>query len=82
MNIALHGALNAFTEKDLSKKRILEVAKNIETQVISVPTGWQDYFPPLYGGVRSVRPGFDGVNSAALPVRLEELSQNMILCYS
>ncbi|SVD42745.1 uncharacterized protein METZ01_LOCUS395599, partial [marine metagenome] len=65
LNIALHGALNAFTQKGLTKKQILEVAKNIETQVISVPTGWQDYFPPLYGGVRSVRPGFDKVNSVA-----------------
>ena len=82
LNIALHGALNTFTQKGLSKKQILEVAKNIETQVISVPTGWQDYFPPLYGGVRSVRPGFDGVDSVALPVCLEELTQNMILCYT
>ena len=55
---------------------------NIETQVISVPTGWQDYFPPLYGGVRSVRPGFDGVDSVALPVSLQELSRSMILCYT
>lgn len=82
LSIALHGALNAFTQKGLSKKQMLEVAKNIETQVISVPTGWQDYFPPLYGGVRSVRPGLDGVDSVALPVCLEELTRTMILCYT
>jgi D-glycero-alpha-D-manno-heptose-7-phosphate kinase len=82
LNIALHGALNAFTQKGLSKKKILEAAKNIETQVISVPTGWQDYFPPLHGGVRSVRPGFDGVDSVTLPVCLEDLTRNMILCYT
>lgn len=82
LNIALHGALNLFTQKGLSKKKILEVAKNIETQVISVPTGWQDYFPPLYGGVCSVRPRFDGVDSLNLPVCLEKLTQNMILCYT
>jgi D-glycero-alpha-D-manno-heptose-7-phosphate kinase len=82
LNIALHGALNAFSKKGLSKKKMLEVAMNIETQVISVPTGWQDYFPPLYGGVRSVRPGFDGVGSVALPVSLQKLSENMVLCYT
>lgn len=82
LNIALHGALNAFTQKGLTKKQILEVAKNIETQVISVPTGWQDYFPPLYGGVRSIRPGFDKVDSVALPVTLDDLSNNMVLCYA
>ena len=82
LNIALHGALNAFTKKGLSKRQMLEAAMNIETQVISVPTGWQDYFPPLYGGVRSVRPGFDGVDSIALPVCLDELSKSIVLCYT
>jgi len=82
LNIALHGALNAFTKKGLSKRQMLEVAMNIETQVISVPTGWQDYFPSLYGGVRSVRPGFDGVNSVALPIPLHKLSESMVLCYT
>jgi D-glycero-alpha-D-manno-heptose-7-phosphate kinase len=82
LNIALHGALNAFTKKGLSKKKMLEAAMNIETQIISAPTGWQDYFPPLYGGVRSVRPGYDGVTSVALPISLQKLSESMILCYT
>ena len=82
LNIALHGALNAFTKKGLGKRQMLEAAMNIETQVISVPTGWQDYFPPLFGGVRSVRPGFDGVDSVALPVSLHKLSESMVLCYT
>ena len=82
LNIALHGALNAFTKKGLSKKKMLEAAMNIETQIISAPTGWQDYFPPLYGGVRSVRPGYDGVASVALPISLQKLSESMILCYT
>ena len=82
LNIAIHGALNAFTKKGLSKKQMLETAMNIETQVISVPTGWQDYFPPLYGGVRSVRPDFNGVDSVALPVSLHKLSERMVLCYT
>lgn len=55
---------------------------NIETQVISAPTGWQDYFPSLYGGVQSVRPGYDGVASVALPVSLQKLSESMVLCYT
>ena len=82
LNIALHGALNAFTKKGLSKKKMLEAAMNIETQIISAPTGWQDYFPPLYGGVRSVRPGYNGVTSVALPISLQKLSESMILCYT
>ena len=48
---------------------------------LSLPAG-RIIFPPLYGGVRSVRPGFDGVDSVALPVSLQKLSESMVLCYT
>ena len=55
LSVALNGALNKFTNKKLTLSQIKTVAQNIETQVISVPTGWQDYYPALYGGVLSIR---------------------------
>ncbi len=82
LNIALHGALNAWTERKLSKEQMLRIAKSIETQVIGVPTGWQDYFPALYGGDLSVRPDFEGVGRERIPIDLQELSRRFILCYS
>jgi D-glycero-alpha-D-manno-heptose-7-phosphate kinase len=36
------------------------VGANIEAQVIGIPTGKQDYFPPLYGGVCAMHFGLDG----------------------
>ena len=50
LNIALHGALNRFTGRRYRKAEMIEIAKNIETQVIKVPAGCQDYFPAMYGG--------------------------------
>ena len=82
LNIALHGALNAWTEKKYRKDHILEVAKNIETQVITVPAGWQDYFPALYGGTLSVQPGLEGVRFEKLPIDLAELTRRFVLCYT
>ena len=49
LNIALHGALNKFMGKNYSKQEIIEIARNIETQIIGVPAGSQDYFPAIYG---------------------------------
>lgn len=82
LNIALHGALNRLTGNRLSRTGLLEVAKNIETQVIGVPAGWQDYFPALYGGVRAVLPGPEGVISQGLPLDLAQLSRRFVLCYT
>ena len=49
--MALSGALNEIEGLGLSKDRIIDLGANIEAQVIGIPTGKQDYFPPLFGGV-------------------------------
>jgi len=87
LNIALHGALNAFTSgsKALSrtrKNKMVEIARNIETQVISVPAGWQDYFPAMYGGALAVQPGLSGVSFKRISLNLKEMTGRFVLCYT
>ena len=82
LSIALHGALNNFVGKKYSKQEMIEIARNIETQVIGVPAGCQDYFPAMYGGVRSVKPGFIRTDTETLPVKAKELTRHFILCYT
>jgi len=82
LNIALHGALNKFTGTRYSKSEMINIAKNIETQVIGVPAGCQDYFPAMYGSVRAVKPGFLGIDTETLPIKPKELTQHFILCYT
>lgn len=85
LNIALHGALNAFAsgaQRGYRKNRLIEIARNIETQIISVPAGWQDYFPAMYGGALAVRPGLSGVDCKRIPLDLAELTRRFVLCYT
>ena len=82
LNIALHGALNKFAGTRYSKSEMIDIAKNIETQVIGVPAGCQDYFPAMYGSVRAVKPGFIGIDTETLPIKPKELTRHFILCYT
>lgn len=82
LNIALHGAMNKFVGKKYNKNEMIEIAKNIETQIIGVPAGCQDYYPAMYGGIRSVKPDFIGVDTETLPVKAKELTRHFILCYT
>ena len=82
LNIALHGVLNRFTGRSYGKARIIETAKNIETQVIKVPAGCQDYYPAMYGGVRKVLPGVQGTETKNFSINLAELSHQFVLCYT
>src|SRR5271157_5145912 len=49
--IATCAALARFTGRDIDLEKLRVLAQNIEAQIIGVPTGCQDYYPALYGGV-------------------------------
>lgn len=82
LGIALNGALNRLTGERYKKSQLLEIAKNIETQVIRTPTGTQDYFPALYGGAQSIQPSMTGVESKKIRIDLNELTQQFVLCFT
>ncbi len=82
MNIAVCGALAQWCQRDLSADLLLQIAQNVEAQVIDVPTGVQDYRPAYYGGVSAVELKVDGVRRVALPVDPLELERRLVLAYT
>ena len=80
--IAISAALNRLTKTGHSIEKLREVAQNIEAQIIRVPTGAQDYYPAMYGGVSALELGCSGLMRKALPVDLEELNQRFVLAYT
>jgi len=82
LNVAVCGALAAYTNQDIKGEALLDIAKDVEAQVIKVPTGLQDYRPALYGGVAAVelRPG--EAKRVALDVDARELERRIVLCYT
>ena len=82
LNIALNGALNRFTNKGYDREQMIEIARNIETQVIDVPAGTQDYYSAMYGGVQSIQPGALKTEQRHLPLNLQDLNRRFVLCYT
>ena len=82
LSIALHGALSAFTGRRTSRETMIRLSRNIETQVISVPAGWQDYFPAAHGGALAVHPTVTGVDFKRMPIAPEEMTGRFVLCYT
>ena len=82
LNIALNSTLNRFTDNRYSKKEILTIAKNIEARVIGVPTGEQDYYPALFGGVNIIRLEDKGVTREKINIHTKELERRLILCFT
>jgi D-glycero-alpha-D-manno-heptose-7-phosphate kinase len=67
-------------EIDIEQLRV--IAQNVEAQLIRVPTGCQDYYPAMYGGVSAIHLQVDGVWREAIPVSLDEANQRFVLFYT
>jgi D-glycero-alpha-D-manno-heptose-7-phosphate kinase len=80
--IATTAALARFTLRNLEPEQIRVIAQNVEAQLIRVPTGCQDYYPALYGGVSAIHLQPDGIHHEVLPVPAEELARRFVLVYT
>jgi D-glycero-alpha-D-manno-heptose-7-phosphate kinase len=80
--IATTAALARFTGRELALEKIREIAQNVEAQIIRVPTGCQDYYPALYGGVSAIHLEPDGIHHEAVRVAPEELDNRFVLAYT
>jgi D-glycero-alpha-D-manno-heptose-7-phosphate kinase len=80
--IATTAALAEFTGRKLEKPAIREIAQNVEAQLINVPTGCQDYYPALYGGVSAIHLREDGIHREAIEVSADEVEKRFVLAYT
>lgn len=86
LNIAMMGALLAWVQGEplhIDQEALIEIARDMETTVIQVPAGLQDYYGALFGGLQSLRWQAGKNQRASLPLStLEGLEQRILLFYS
>ena len=80
--IACIGALNRLVGNRYEQRKFVTIAANVESTVIKVPAGFQDYYPPLYGSVSCIHFRPDGIEREALDVNKEELERRIAICYT
>ena len=80
--IALMGALNRLVGNRYDDRKFITIAANIETSVIKVPAGFQDYYPAFYGSASCIHFRADGIERESLPVDADELERRFVICYT
>jgi D-glycero-alpha-D-manno-heptose-7-phosphate kinase len=80
--IACIGALNHLVGDRYAPRKFVTIAANIETTVIRVPAGFQDYYSALYGGTSCIHFRPDGIEHEALRVDTETLERRICICYT
>jgi D-glycero-alpha-D-manno-heptose-7-phosphate kinase len=80
--IATTAALARFTGRQMELEQIRVIAQNVEAQLIRVPTGCQDYYPAMYGGVNAIHLDASGIRREEIAVPLDEIDQRFVLFYT
>jgi D-glycero-alpha-D-manno-heptose-7-phosphate kinase len=80
--IACIGALNRLVGDRYPERKFIMIAANVETTVIRVPAGFQDYYGAFYGGANFIRFGADGIRREPIEVNAEELERRILICYT
>ena len=80
--IALIGALNRLVGNRYEERQFIGIAANIETTVIKVPAGLQDYYPAFYGSTSCIHLDPDGVDREHLAIDENEIERRFVICYT
>ncbi len=82
LNIAICALLNTLTRAGYTAEQRITIARNVEAQVIRVPTGEQDYYPATFGGAHAIHFGPAGTRREPLPLEAAEFNRRFVLCYT
>jgi D-glycero-alpha-D-manno-heptose-7-phosphate kinase len=82
LNIACVGALNLLVGNRYSPDKFIQIANSIETTVIRVIAGYQDYYSAQYGGTAAIHFRPDGIKREALEVDTKTLEDRVVVLYT
>lgn len=80
--VAMSSGLSTFLGRKLSRIYQIQIIKNIETAILKVPTGDQDYYPAFFGGINVLHYGVEGTARERLPINGKELESRLVLCFT
>ncbi len=80
--IACIGALNRLVGNRYDERKFITIAANIETTVIRVPAGFQDYYSAQYGGASCIHFRAAGIEREAVEVDVAKLESRIAICYT
>jgi D-glycero-alpha-D-manno-heptose-7-phosphate kinase len=83
LTISLLKAFGQFLNSEISDvHQMVEIAHNIEAQVLNTPTGTQDYYPAASGGINILTYSQSGISQKVLNRETEDLAKNFLLVYT
>lgn len=80
--ISILGAFAKWQKRNLSHEEMVRIVSNIEAQLLKVPTGTQDYWPAVVGGLNVLRYNSEGCRVEPVKNWQGVMDENFLLVYT
>jgi D-glycero-alpha-D-manno-heptose-7-phosphate kinase len=80
--ISLLKVFSQWLKRPLADEEMVRVASHIEAQILLKPTGTQDYFPPIHGGLNYIQYGVPGPKAHVKKIDQELFRDRFLLVYT
>lgn len=80
--ISLLKAFSQWMGRSLEPYEMVRIASHLEAQVLLKPTGTQDYFPPIFGGLNFITYGVPGPQVEVKPIDQRLFDRRFLLVYT
>ena len=80
--VALLGAVAKAHDGAFDARTHIRLARDIETALLRTPSGFQDYYPPTFGGCLSLRRRMGGIDVEPLDMDLDALAAQVRVVYT
>jgi len=82
LTITLVRALTELSGEPVEGERLVELVRDLETRLLGVPAGIQDYYPAVFGGLAALHLNPGAVIRSPIPLPVGELAEHMLLHYT
>ncbi|HEX7830169.1 MAG TPA: hypothetical protein VF787_10955 [Thermoanaerobaculia bacterium] len=80
--ITLVRALSEMAKNPVDGEELIALVRDLETRLLGVPAGIQDYYPPVYGGLGSLHLNPGKPARHPLQISVHDLASHMLLHYT
>jgi len=80
--ISLLKAFSAWMGRRMEPDEMVRIASHLEAQILLKPTGTQDYFPPIFGGMNVITYGVPGPSVEVRPIPRDVFDGRFLLVYT
>ncbi len=82
LTISLLKVIRKWKKIKWSVAQLVMVASNLEAEILNTPTGTQDYFPAISGGLQCLQYSATGVVARSIPFSRKVLQEKMLVVYT